>query len=352
MTPTNIGRRLGSSFRILPILFFALLFASCAVPNPAAGTATESAPTATFSPAFTPTFSPTATRSLPASPTPRPKVERIVIISLDGLRPDGLLRANIPRISALINGGASTFSAQTVLPSATLPAHASMLSGRCVSKHGIIWNDLIPSNGYIQGSTIFSVAKDAGLWTIMVVGKEKLVTIARPGTVDRFRYVDGSDEKIVQVALEEASGGFGVLFVHLYLPDLMGHSSGWMSAPYIKIIDRDDAAIGTLYDGLRTLDLVDGTMFILTADHGGHDLTHGSAQSEDTTIPWIIYGPGVLPGLSLTVPVSVMDTAPTGVWALGLTLPADWDGRPVVEAFGLEDPSAPASAVASYRCVP
>jgi arylsulfatase A-like enzyme len=275
-----------------------------------------------------------------------------VIISIDGLRPDGLLRANIPRISALINGGASTFSAQTILPSATLPAHASMLSGRCVSKHGIIWNDLIPSKVFIQGSTIFSVAKDAGLWTIMVVGKEKLVTIARPGTVDRFRYVDGSDELIVQAALEEASGGFGVLFVHLYLPDFMGHSSGWMSAPYVKVIDRDDAAVGKLFDGLQTLGLSEGTLFILTADHGGHDLTHGTAQAEDTTIPWIIYGPGVLPGVSLTVPVSVMDTAPTGVWALGLTGPGDWDGRPVVEAFGLEDPSAPVSAAASYRCIP
>jgi arylsulfatase A-like enzyme len=93
-------------------------------------------------------------------------------------------------------------------------------------------------------------------------------------------------------------------------------------------------------------------LFILTADHGGHDLTHGTAQAEDTTIPWIIYGPGVSPGVSLTVPVSVMDTAPTGGWALGLTVPADWDGRPVVEAFGLEDPSAPVSAAASYRCIP
>ncbi len=338
--------------RVSLVSFFALLLFACSpaaqtqVPSPQpplTATSPRVLPSATVAPPL-PTVTP--------SPTPRPKADRIVIVSFDGLRPDALLRANIPRISALINGGASAFSAQTILPSATLPAHASMLSGMCVSKHGIIWNDLIPSKGYIQGPTIFSVAKEAGLRTIMVVGKEKLVTLARPGTVDRFRYVDGSDEKIVQAALEEASGGFGVLFVHLYLPDLMGHTYGWMSDPYIKIIDRDDAAMGTLFDGLQTLALADGTLFILTADHGGHDLTHGTAQAEDTTIPWIIYGPGVAPGVALTVPVSVMDTAPTGVWALGLALPAEWDGRPVVEAFGLEDPSAPESAVASYRCIP
>jgi arylsulfatase A-like enzyme len=340
------------NIRLLAILLFASLLFSCSPVLPAHSPTPEPATVATLTRVFPSVTVPASTFTPTSSPTPRPRAQRIVIISLDGLRPDGLLRANIPRISALINGGASTFSAQTILPSATLPAHASMLSGRCVSKHGIIWNDLIPSKGYIQGSTIFSVAKDAGLRTIMVVGKEKLVTLARPGTVDRFHYVNGSDELIVQTALEEAAGGFGVLFVHLYLPDFMGHSSGWMSAPYIKIIDRDDTAVGTLFDGLRTLGLADGTLFIITADHGGHDLTHGTAQAEDTTIPWIIYGPGVLPGVSLTVPVSVMDTAPTGVWALGLTIPTDWDGRPVVEAFGLEDPSAPASAVASYRCVP
>ena len=110
----------------------------------------------------------------------------------------------------------------------------------------------------------------------MVVGKEKLITLARPGTVDTFRFVNGSDEQIVQAALEEASGGFGVLFVHLILPDFFGHSVGWMSPAYLGGIGRDDAAVGTLVDGLRSLGLMDNALLILTADHGGHDLTHGT----------------------------------------------------------------------------
>jgi hypothetical protein len=52
------------------------------------------------------------------------------------------------------------------------------------------------------------------------------------------------------------------------------------------------------------------------------------------TIPWIVAGPGVVPGTRLTSPITVYDTAATALWALGLSLPADIAGRPVEEAFG------------------
>ena len=73
---------------------------------------------------------------------------------------------------------------------------------------------------------------------------------------------------------------------------------------------------------------------IVTADHGGHDTTHGSSLPEDMTIPWIVSGPGIRPG-GLTTQVHTMDTAATAAFALGLPLPAEWDGVPVYEAFGM-----------------
>jgi predicted AlkP superfamily pyrophosphatase or phosphodiesterase len=338
-------------FRLFSALILASLLFGCSPaiaarsPSPAStvpATITQISPSATVpAPAFPPA----------AYPTPRPRAQRVVIISIDGLRPDGLLRSNIPRISELINGGESSFTAQTVFPSVTLPAHASMLSGRCVSKHGINWDDYEPDKGYLQGATIFSVAHDAGMRTIMAVGKEKLKTIARPGTVDAFRFESTSDEAIVQSALEEAAGGFGVLFVHLTYPDSYGHAAGWMSATYLSVIGHEDSVVGTLLDGLRVDNLMDGTLIILTSDHGGHDKIHGTALPEDMTIPWIIFGPGVVSGPALEIPILTTDTAATGVWALGLTVPEDWDGRPVVEAFGLQAASVPVATAAAGRCL-
>jgi hypothetical protein len=37
----------------------------------------------------------------------------------------------------------------------------------------------------------------------------------------------------------------------------------------------------------------------------------------------------------LTTPIHTMDTAATAAFALGLDIPAEWDGVPVYEAFGL-----------------
>jgi hypothetical protein len=55
---------------------------------------------------------------------------------------------------------------------------------------------------------------------------------------------------------------------------------------------------------------------------------------EDMTIPWIVFGPGVLPGTKLTSPVVVDDTAVTAIWVFGLALPEGLARRPAAEALG------------------
>jgi arylsulfatase A-like enzyme len=73
---------------------------------------------------------------------------------------------------------------------------------------------------------------------------------------------------------------------------------------------------------------------MVSSDHGGHDTTHGFDIPEDMTIPWIISGPGIQT-VQLTTPIQTMDTAATAAYALGLSIPGEWDGIPVTEAFGL-----------------
>jgi phosphopentomutase len=71
---------------------------------------------------------------------------------------------------------------------------------------------------------------------------------------------------------------------------------------------------------------------IVTADHGGHEMSHGSDDPRDVTIPWIAWGQGVSPGLLQTA-VRTMDTAATVLWLLAVDRPADWAGAPVIDAF-------------------
>ncbi|MBF8255819.1 MAG: Sulfatase protein [Anaerolineales bacterium] len=311
----------------------ALLWA-CAVPmvSPSGGPPSKASPSPSSS--STPRLStPIPTPTILPTSTPRPRSERVLIVSLDGLRPDALDPNRTPAILALAESGAFTLTAQTIDPSVTLPAHGSMLSGYDVERHGLTWNDYLPDNGFILTPTLFSLAHDAGLHTEMVVSKEKLVHIASPGSVDEFTYVPGGDFAVAEQAGIAIADGFEVLFVHFPGPDTAGHQDGWTSPTYLGTVAHSDEAVARILADLEAAGLREGTLIILTSDHGGHGEVHGSSLPEDMTIPWIVAGPGVVAGTRLTSPITVYDTAATALWALGLSLPADIAGRPVVEAF-------------------
>jgi arylsulfatase A-like enzyme len=71
---------------------------------------------------------------------------------------------------------------------------------------------------------------------------------------------------------------------------------------------------------------------IVTADHGGHGSDHGSDDPRDVLIPWIAWGQGVSPR-QIEDAVRTMDTASTVLWLLGIPVPTDWAGTPVLGAF-------------------
>jgi predicted AlkP superfamily pyrophosphatase or phosphodiesterase len=257
-----------------------------------------------------------------------------LILSIDGLRPDIIPLAPMPNLLALMQSSAYSLSAQTVRPSVTLVSHASMLSGLCPSKHGVDWNDYIPDLGYALGTDLFDLANAAGLPTYLFVGKEKLSQVTEPLSVDEFTFVNDRDTVIVERLIADFPADFGVLFVHFGLVDGMGHVYGWLSPEQFSVAFRADEALGQLLSALDARGLRGETLIIVTADHGGHNTTHGSSSPEDMTIPWIASGAGIQPK-PLTSPIHTMDTAATAAFALSLVIPAEWDGVPVYEAFGL-----------------
>lgn len=266
-------------------------------------------------------------------PPPSRLVNHVIIVSIDGLRPDALRRAETINLKTLWQGGASSWQAQTVFPSITLPAHASMLSGVPIEKHGITWNDWQPGQGFISVPTVFSIAHEAGVTTAAVVGKFKLFHLAPPGVVDFFD-VHPSDADVSQAAADYfLAHRPTVLFLHLPDTDTTGHAYGWMSPEQLQTIGRADQALTPLLTALRQTNLLDQTLIIVTADHGGHARTHGTDLPEDMTIPWIAFGAPVKRGYRIKSWVRVYDTAATALYALGLPIPESWEGKPIVEMF-------------------
>jgi hypothetical protein len=315
---------------LLNLALAGLLLAGCA-PS-AAPAAPPARPSPTTRP---PTPIPTST---PAA-DPRPEVARVLIVSVDGLRPEAVELAPMSVLAGLMAGGAYTLQARTVYPPATLPAHVSMLTGLCPEKHGVTWNDDLPWREGPAAGGLFELAHQSGLRTVMVVGKGKLRQAAAPQHTDVFLFINDRDTVIADRAAGLMAEGFGLMLVHFPTVDWMGHAYGWLSPEQLSVARRADQSLGVLLAALDRAGLGDTTLVIVTADHGGSGQSHGSRRPEDMTVPWVLAGPGVLP-LELEAPVSVVDTAATAAWALGLPLPEGLDGRPLREAFG--GPAVPA----------
>ncbi|GAB4505553.1 MAG: alkaline phosphatase [Anaerolineales bacterium] len=329
--------------RPLALLLLALLFlTSClpALPGLSPAPTPTLPPTATSTPPRPSTETPSLTASPTSTLTPLPRPARVLLLSIDGFRPDAIELAPMPNLQALMQSSAYSLTAQTIFPSSTLPAHSSMLTGLCPQKHGVDWNNYLPERGYAHGTDIFDLAQAAGLYTLMVVGKEKLRQVTEPESIDSFIYINDRDKVVAQKVVELIPHGFDLLFVHFPLPDGMGHEYGWLSPEQLSVLYRADEAILSILQALETAGFRDTTLIIITADHGGHNTTHGSNLPQDMTIPWIAVGPGIHPG-QLTTAINTTDTAATIAWALGLPLPPEWDGLPVLEAFGLPDQPHP-----------
>src|SRR5690606_13824330 len=98
-------------------------------------------------------------------------------------------------------------------------------------------------------------------------------------------------------------------------------------------VDRIDAGVARIMEASDRAFGAGNYTLIVTADHGGHQRTHGTDQDVDMRIPWIVWGKGAVPGAAVTDPVNTMDTAATVAWLLGAAGPPDWAGTPVAAAF-------------------
>lgn len=320
--------------KFIVFIVFALTVQACAS-NPVqlseSAAFTQTLPPATAMP-------PTATETVTLTPAPLSgKVNRVIIVSFDGLRPDAITEAPMTDMIRWMRNGAYTLEAHTIDPSLTLPAHASMISGICASQHGIYWDTKNLEWGYSKGVDIFDLAHAAGLRTVMIVGKDKLRTLAEPETTDVFE-AHGADQDIFQAAIDQLSLGFNLMLVHIPSPDDRGHKYGWMTNAQFKALRESDVFFGEMIAALDRLGLSESTLVIVNADHGGHDRKHDGSQLGDQLIPWAMVGPGV-EAEKLVNLVSVTDTAATAAYALDLPLQPEWVGIPVYEGFGLPSPT-------------
>lgn len=273
---------------------------------------------------------------------PIPAIEHVLVISIDGLRPDRALLADTPTLHALIREGAFTMWARTTAVSITLPSHTSMVTGVTPRKHGIEWNADLPLKEpiYPKVPTVMEMATRAGYVTAMIAGKVKFGTLNKPGTITHvFVAADPGTNDMVAAHAEEVITRYkpDFLFVHFPDVDAVGHAKGWGSPEQLAKIGETDRELARVLAALDQAGIRQSTFVLVTADHGGAGLTHGPEDARSRTIPWIAVGPGVKKNFDLTqladLTVNTEDTCATACYLLGLPQQPYFDGKPVYQAF-------------------
>ncbi|MFT4605122.1 MAG: PKD repeat protein [Rhodothermales bacterium] len=260
--------------------------------------------------------------------SPAATVDRVILISVDGLSSELIQSADsddLPGFYRLMSEGAFTLNAR-VDPdiSVTLPNHTSMITGRfAAGSAGHDWfQNVDPNPGetlHLQSGTyvasVFDGVHDRGGRTGLFTTKTKFSLFdesygPQHGAPDATGPDNGRD-KIDTFVFERSSSrlvdafrsfgggqGFDFSMIHFSEPDLAGHALGWSTdsvSGYAYAVRLADHLISDVLDFVNSDPAYAGkTAIIVTADHGGLGFEHSTPTDPSVyTIPLFVWGPGV-----------------------------------------------------------
>lgn len=284
-----------------------------------------------------------------------------MVIGVDGMSPDGIQQANTPTLDFLMKNGAFTLKARAVMPTSSSPNWASMIMGAGPEQHGITSNawtleeHVLPAavtNEYGYFPTIF--------WAIKEVEPESELgavyhwsgfgRLFEKAIVDYDISPETEYEtiKLANAYLKEKRPKY--CFIHIDHVDGIGHQLGHGTPAYYQSVERADSLIGQTIALLDSIGMMEKTLVLVTADHGGVGFGHGGETPEEVEIPFMLYGKGIKKGYQIQGLVNTYDNAVTTAFALGIPRPNAWVGRAVKEAFvGFSSPNVLAGSATRLK---
>ena len=269
--------------------------------------------------------------------------DHVILIVIDGVRPDVLVGANTPNFDALTAEGSYTWNAWTVTPSITIKAIPSIYTGATPEVHGVTdWD------GEIYAETIVEVFEEAGL-PCAIVGQDPILGGYSVTYCTGYYYHPEADENFTSTAIEWFIE-YRPFFLTIYnpMPDRRGHAYGHESAEYREAIEDADYHVGRFVQMLKDQGVYDRTLIAITTDHGMTGTSHGYGYENDMRIFSIWRGPGVKENYQMVdnvyIPPSttygetyvahrIIDIAPTMTSLVGLRAPENSEGNIIHQIF-------------------
>ena len=241
------------------------------------------------------------------------KNKYVIVISFDAVSEEDLeFLSKQPNFSKLIKNGALIKNVESVYPSLTYPAHATIVTGKYPKNHGVINNTVLDFKNdnpdwywyrkYIKGDTIFDLAEKSGMKTCSILWPataRSKITYNMPEIFCTKRYDNQilksalAGSKIYQVNMNKKFGYLrqgmeepyldnfatevakktirelkpNLILLHLIDSDSQKHKYGIENKEVIESLKRHDERLGEIIESLKLAGIYEDSTIIALGDH-------------------------------------------------------------------------------------
>ena len=243
-------------------------------------------------------------------------------------------QANTPNIDSIFANGAKTYGCLDPV-SISAQSWGSMLHGVTANYHKLT-NSVIEDSSYHYPAdssypSVFRVIDEADT-------NAKLASIVNWNPINTGIVEEGLGENMTKQTTSSDAGVCTLvcnyldeqiptlLFVQFDSVDAAGHSNGWGNSGFLNAITTVDGYIGQIFAKYQAAGVLDETLFIVTADHGGSGSGHGGSDDNNVLSMFAARGNTVVNGGAIG-DMENRDVAAIVTYALGLENPAGWTAR-------------------------
>lgn len=245
----------------------------------------------------------------------------VVLISIDGLRPDFYLDQSYPtpNLQYMKNNGAYADGVRGVFPTVTYPSHTTLITGAMPGRHGIFYNTIFSDSGstntwyreekFIRTETLWDAVKKSGMtsacvsWPVSVGapvdynvpeswendrnGGSINPNITPAGLFDEIQQnatgkltysqmnlnnlaIDENLSRMAAYLLKKYKPNFTTL--HIVCVDHAEHGVGRHGEEVNKALASADHAVSNIMEAIEAAGIADSTTIIVTGDHGFVDV--------------------------------------------------------------------------------
>ena len=234
--------------------------------------------------------------------TTGPLEPKVLVVGIDGARPDSLAPAGLAKLIAgkmpgarylpSYAGGDPEGRRQATL---TAPGFSSILTGRWASGHGVWGNLDVDKDPSVPSFPALVVAGWPGKRAAVLAAWEAIVLGSTYGDEGIYRFFPGQgyytgdyaakDPAVIAESRRCIEDGYDLVFTVLDLVDHAGHESGFSPGNpcYVEAMKMALAMVEELLDAIRARPGYAGEdwLVILTTDHGGKGRSHGAQSPEE-----------------------------------------------------------------------